>query len=244
METRNICIISLFGAFLLLHLAILSSCNKYPNTKEYDGQELSRLLTVLSNRSYITNKNEKVGWNDTLSIYVDNKGRAILANDIPVNEIEPDSGNFVYVPAVREEYEYIYDSDGHMIRATTTWTDTPKYQFIWNNNLVTDVIITGDYYDNTQHNHIVYDMNVNSPRSGIALFMDLFDTQKLIAKYLTGEIGGYVPSHPISKIYVYNDVYKNDTLTFTNIFDKNNRLSSYSVKSHEINVSRYFYYPN
>ena len=152
METRNICIISLFEAFLLLPFAILSSCNKYPNTKNYNGQELNRYLTVCSNRSYITNKNEKVGWNDTLSIYVDNKGRAILANDIPVNEIEPDSGNFVYVPAVREEYEYIYDSDGHMIRATTTWTDTPKYQFIWNNNLVTDVIITGDYYDNTRCN--------------------------------------------------------------------------------------------
>jgi hypothetical protein len=87
-------------------------------------------------------------------------------------------------------------------------------------------------------------MTVNSPRSGIALFMDLFDTGKLMAKYLIGEIGGYVPSHPISKIFVYNDVYKNDTLTFTNIFDKNNRLSSYSVKSHEINVSRYFDYPN
>ena len=78
------------------------------------------------------------------------------------------------------------------------------------------------------------------PPFGIALFMDLFDTQKLIAKYLTGEIGGYVPSHPISKIYVYNDKFKNDTLTFTNIFDKNNCLSAYSVKSQKINVSRHF----
>ena len=86
-------------------------------------------------------------------------------------------------------------------------------------------------------------MTVNSPRSGIALFMDLFDTDKLMAKYLTCEIGGYVPSHPISKIYVYNDVYKNDTLTFTNTFDKNNRFSAYSVKSHKINVSRHFDYP-
>ena len=86
-------------------------------------------------------------------------------------------------------------------------------------------------------------MTVNSPRSGIALFMDLFDSEKLMAKYLTREIGGYIPSHPISKIYVYNDVYKNDTLTFTNTFDKNNRLSSYSVKSHKINVSRHFDYP-
>jgi hypothetical protein len=35
------------------------------------------------------------------------------------------------------------------------------------------------------------------PPFGIALFMDFFDTDKLMAKYLTGEIGGYVPSHPI-----------------------------------------------
>ena len=47
---------------------------------------LSRYLTVLSNRTYITNKNEKVGWNDTLAIFVDNQGKAILVNDIPVNE--------------------------------------------------------------------------------------------------------------------------------------------------------------
>ncbi|MBR4389244.1 MAG: hypothetical protein IKT00_08725 [Prevotella sp.] len=244
METRNICIISLFGAFLLPSIAILSSCNKYPNTKEYDGQELRRYLTVCSNRSYITNKNEKVGWNDTLSIYADNKGRAILVNDIPINESEPDSGNIRYIPPIREEYEYNYDSDGHMISAIIPCcTDVPEYKFVWKDNLVTDVIVTGDYYGNTQHNHIVYDMNVNSPRSGIALFMDLFDTKKLIAKYLTGEIGGYVPSHPISIIYVYNDVYKNDTLNFTNTFDKNNRLSAYSVKSHKINVSRHFDYP-
>ena len=49
------------------------------------------------------------------------------------------------------------------------------------------------------------------PPFGIALFMDFFDTDKLMAKYLTGEIGGYVPSHPISKMYVYNEIYKNDT---------------------------------
>ena len=187
METRKICVI--FEAFLLLPLAILSSCNKYPNTKEYDGQELSRYLTVLSNRSYITDKNEKVGWNDTLSIYVDNKGRAILVNDIAVNKSEPDSGNIPPFPNYREDYEYNYDADGHMIRATTSCTDTPQYQFIWKGNLVTDVIVTGDYYGNTQHNHIVYDTTVNSLRSGIALFMDLFDTGKLMAKYLTGEIG-------------------------------------------------------
>ena len=71
-------------------------------------------------------------------------------------------------------------------------------------------------------------------------YRDLFDTKILIAKYLTGEIGGYVPSHPIAKIYVYNDKYKNDTLTFTNIVDKNNRLSAYIAKSHNINVSRHF----
>ena len=122
--------------------------------------------------------------------------------------------------------------------------DIPEYKFIWKNDLVTDVIVTGDYNGNTQHNHIIYDMTVNSPRSGIALFMDLFDTKKLIAKYLTGKIGGYVPSHPIAKIYVYNDKYKNDTLTFTNIVDKNNHLSAYTAKSHTINVSRHFDYPD
>ena len=244
MVTRNNRIISLFEAILLLPLAILSSCNKIPDTKEYDGQELSRYLTVRSNRTYITDKNKKVGWNDTLSIYVDNKGKAILVNDIAVNKSEPDSGNIVHLPNYREDYEYYYDADGHLTRATISWTDTPKYQYIWKDNLVTDVIVTGDYYGNTQHNHIEYDTTVNSPRSGIALFMDLFNADKLMAKYLTGEIGGYIPSHPIARILVYNDKYKNDTLIFTNIFDKNNRLSSYSVKSHKMNVSRYFDYPN
>ena len=244
MGKSNINIITLFKVFLLLSLAILSSCNKYPNTKEYNGQKLNRYLTVCSNRTNITDKNEKVGWNDTLTIYVDNKGRAILVNDIPVNEREPDSENIRHIPTIREEYEYHYDADGHMISAIRPLTkDIPEYKFVWKDNLVTDVIVSGDYYDNTQHNHIVYDMTVDSPRSGIALFMDLFDTQTLMAKYLTGEIGGYVPSHPISKIYVYNDKYKNDTLTFTNIVDKNNRLSAYSVKSHKINVNRHFDYP-
>ena len=87
-------------------------------------------------------------------------------------------------------------------------------------------------------------MTVNSPRSGIALFMSLFDTSILMAKYLTGEIGGYVPSHPIAKIYVYNDKYKNDTLTFTNEFDGKNRLTAYTVKSYTTNVSRHFDYPD
>ena len=192
MKSRNIGIVSLFIVFLLLFLTSLSSCNKNLNTKEYEGQLLSRYMTVLSNRTYITNKNEKVGWNDTLAIFVDNQGKAILVNDIPVNESLPDSGNVRYFPNYREEYEYNYDADGHLISATTTWTDTPEYKFIWKNNLVTDVIVTGYCYGNTQHKHIVYDMTVNSPRSGIALFMSLFDTSILMAKYLTGEIGGYV----------------------------------------------------
>jgi hypothetical protein len=204
------------------------------------GHMLNRYVTVLSNRTYITNKNKIVGWNDTLSIYVDNQGKAILVNDFPINESKPDSGDIWTPIPIMEEYEYEYDSVGHLISATTSWTDTPRYKFIWKNNLVTEVIITGDYYGNTTHEYIIYDMTVDSPRSGIALFMDLFDTKILIAKYLTGEIGGYVPSHPIAKIYVYNDKYKNDTLTFTNIVDKNNRLSAYIAKSHNINVSRHF----
>ena len=243
MKSRNIGIASLFIAFLLLSLANLSSCNKNHNTKEYKGQLLSRYMTVLSNRTYITNKNKKVGWNDTLAIFVDNQGKAILVNDIPINESLPDSG-IVRYRNFREYYEYNYDADGHMISATTSWTDTPEYKYIWKNNLVTEVIITGDYYGKTTHEYIIYDMTVDSPRSGIDLFMDLFDTKILIAKYLTGEIGGYVPSHPIAKILVYNDKYKNDTLTFTNIFDKKNRLSAYTVKSHTINVSRHFDYPD
>ena len=200
-------------------------------------------MTVLSNRTYITNKNKKVGWNDTLAIFVDNQGKAILVNDIPINESLPDSG-IVRYRNFREYYEYNYDADGHMISATTSWTDTPEYKYIWKNNLVTEVIITGDYYGKTTHEYIIYDMTVDSPRSGIDLFMDLFDTKILISKYLTGEIGGYVPSHPIAKILVYNDKYKNDTLTFTNIFDKKNRLSAYTVKSHTTNVSRHFDYPD
>ena len=201
-------------------------------------------MTVLSNRTYITNKNEKVGWNDTLAIFVDNQGKAILVNDIPVNESLPDSGNVRYFPNYREEYEYNYDADGHLISATTTWTDTPEYKFIWKNNLVTDVIVTGYYYGNTTHEHIIYDMTVDSPRSGIALFMDIFDYNILIAKYITGDVGGYVPSHPIAKIYVYDDKFGNDTLTFTNEFDGKNRLTAYTVKSHTTNVSRHFDYPD
>ena len=134
---------------------------------------LSRYLTVLSNRTYITKKNEKVGWNDTLAIFVDNQGKAILVNDIPVNESLPDSENVR--PNWKEDYEYNYDAHCHMISATTTWTDTPEYKFIWKNNLVTEIIITGFYYGNTMHEHIIYDMTVDSPRSGIDLFMDLAD---------------------------------------------------------------------
>ena len=122
--------------------------------------------------------------------------------------------------------------------------DIPEYKFIWKNNLVTDVIITGGYYGDTTHEYIIYDMTVDSPRSGIALFMDIFDYNILIAKYITGAVGGYVPSHPIAKIYVYNDKFGNDTLTFTNIFDKKNRLSAYTVKSRTTNVSRHFDYPD
>ena len=244
MKSRNIGIVSLFIAFLLLSLTILTSCNKNLNTKEYKGQLLSRYMTVLSNRTYITKKNEKVGWNDTLAIFVDNQGKAILVNDIPVNESLPDSGNVRYLPNYREDYEYNYDAHGHLISATTTWTDTPEYKFIWKNNLVTEIIITGCYYGNTTHEHIIYDMTVDSPRSGIDLFMDIFDTKKLIAKYITGEVGGYVPSHPIAKIYVYDDKFGNDTLTFTNEFDGKNRLTAYTVKSHTTNVSRHFDYPD
>lgn len=240
MKSTKIEIVSRSIAYLLLPLAILSSCHRNINTKKYNGQMLNRYMTVFSNRSYVTYKNKKVGWNDTLAIFVDNQGQAVLVNDIPVNESMPDSGNISYVPNYKEEYEYNYDADGHLISATTSWTDRPNYKFIWKDNIVTDVFVTDDYYGNSMHEHILYDMSVNSPRSGIALFIDLFDTKILIAKYLTGEIGGYVPSHPIAKIYVYNDKYKNDTLTFTNIVDKNNRLSAYIAKSHNINVSRHF----
>ena len=245
MKSRYIGIISLFIAFPLLSLAILSSCNKNLNTKEYKGQMLSRYMTVLSNRTYITNKNEKVGWNDTLAIFVDNQGKAILVNDIPVNESEPDSGIVSRPLSFREEYEYDYDADGHLMNAACPYCkDIPEYKFIWKNNLVTEVIITGDYYGDTQIEHIEYDMTIDSPRSGIALFMGIFDTKILIARYLTGEVGGYVPSHPITKIYVYNDKFRNDTLTFENEFDSNNRLSAYSIKSPFINESRHFDYPN
>ena len=245
MKSRNFGIVSLFIAFLLLFLTSLSSCNNNLKTKEYKGQLLSRYMTVLSNRTYITNKNEKVGWNDTLAIFVDNQGKAILVNDIPVNESLPDSGYISIARPFREEYEYNYDSDGHMKSALAPCCkDIPEYKFIWKNNLVTDVIITGGYYGDTQIEHIEYDMTVDSPRSGIALFIDIFDTNILIAKYITGEVGGYVPSHPIAKIYVYNDKFGNDTLTFTNIFDKKNRLSAYTVKSRTTNVSRHFDYPD
>ncbi len=247
MKSRNIGIVSSLIAYILLSLAILSSCEEYPNTKVYEGQTLKRYLTVQSNRTYITNKNEKVGWNDTLSIYVDHKDKAILANDFPVNERKRDEGDETveFLPGFREDYEYHYDSDGHLTSAITPYSkDTPEFKYIWKDSLVTDVIVTGDYYGNTQHKHIVYDMTVNSPRSGIALFMSLFDASILMAKYLTGEIGGYVPSHPIAKIYVYNDKYKNDTLTFTNEFDSKNRLTAYTVKSYTTNVSRHFDYPD
>ena len=245
MKSRNIGINSLFIAFLLLSLANLSSCNKNLDTKKYKGQLLSRYMTILSNRTYITDENEKFGWNDTLAIFVDNQGKAILVNDIPVNESKPDSGYISIPRPFREEYEYNYDSDGHMKSALAPCCkDIPEYKFIWKNNLVTDVIITGGYYGDTQIEHIEYDMTVDSPRSGIALFMGLFDTKVLIAKYLTGEVGGYVPSHPITKIFVYNDKFRNDTLTFENEFDSNNRLSAYSIKSPFINESRHFDYPN
>ena len=232
----------------MLLLAILTSCNsscrKHLNKKEFNGQELSRYLTVASSRTFTTDRNKTVGWNDTLSIYVDNKGRAIMVNDIPISQNKLDSEHISVTP-LKEKYEYEYDSDGRLTSAIVPASrDIPKFKFIWENDLVTDVIVTGDYHGNTQHNHIVYDMTVNSPRSGIALFMDLFDTNKLMAKYLTGEIGGYVPSHPIAAIYIYNDVYKNDTLTFTYIVDKKNRLSAYSAKSHTIDVNRHFDYPN
>ena len=243
MKSRNFGIVSLFIAFLLLFLTSLSSCNNNLNTKEYKGQLLSRYMTVHSNITYST-EFEKIESNDTSSIFVDNQGKAILVNDIPINESLPDSGNVRYLPNYREDYEYNYDADGHLISATTTWTDTPEYKFIWKNNLVTEIIITGFYYGNTTHEHIIYDMTVDSPRSGIALFIDIFDTNILIAKYITGEVGGYVPSHPIAKIYVYNDKFGNDTLTFTNIFDKKNRLSAYTVKSHTTNVNRHFDYPD
>ena len=247
MKSRNFGIVSLFIVFLLLFLTSLSSCNKNLNTKVYEGQTLKRYLTVQSNRTYITNKNEKVGWNDTLSIYVDHKDKAILANDFPVNERKRDERDETveFLPGFREDYEYHYDSYGHLTSAITLYSkDTPEFKYIWKDSLVTDVIVTGDYYGNTQHKHIVYDMTVNSPRSGIALFMSLFDASILMAKYLTGEIGGYVPSHPIAKIYVYNDKYKNDTLTFTNEFDSKNRLTAYTVKSYTTNVSRHFDYPD
>ena len=242
MKSRYIGIISLFIAFPLLSLAILSSCNKNLNTKEYKGQMLSRYMTVLSNRTYITNKNEKVGWNDTLAIFVDNQGKAILVNDIPVNEIEPNNG--IVSRPFREEFEYEYDADGHLMNAACpNCKDIPRYKYIWKNNLVTEVIITGGYYGDTQIEHIEYDMTIDSPRSGIALFMGIFDTKILIARYLTGEVGGYVPSHPIAKIYVYNDKFRNDTLTFANKFDSKNRLTAYSIKSPFINESRHFDYP-
>ena len=159
MKSRIIVIISLFIAFLLLSLANLSSCNKNLDTKEYKGLVLNRYMTVLSNRTYITkNKNEKVGWNDTLAIFVDNQGKAILVNDIPANESVPDSGIVHYIPNYREEYEYDYDADGHLLNAACSHCkDIPKIKFIRKNNLVTEVIITGGYYGDTQIEHIEYD---------------------------------------------------------------------------------------
>ena len=104
-----------------------------------------------------------------------------MVNDIPISQNKLDSEHISVTP-LKEKYEYEYDSDGRLISAIVPASrDIPKFKFIWENDLVTDVIVTGDYHGNTQHNHIVYDMTVNSPRSGIALFMD-------------GEIGAFPPT--------------------------------------------------
>ena len=245
--------------YLLLSICLIVSCKQPKDKSMYKGQELHRLVTMVS---YCQYNDTLAAWKDTSSYFVNNAGEPIMVNRQPlfVERKGTDSlqtishlqrykgktdttytyrvimGNLVRENpiGVLDRYLFTYDNKHRLIKAITYATDTYQYKFRWVSNLLTDIIMEGGYYSRTFRTHIEYDKSQTIPQSGLPALLDgaayyLFMHPSSNAYLLTGYMGR-LPNSPVKKMTTKAEYGK--TLAAYNVkttFDKTKRITSYAL---------------
>ena len=245
--------------YLLLIICFIVSCNQQKDKAMYKGQELHRLVTMVSSCQYIDTLE---AWKDTSSYFVNKESEPIMVNDQPlfVNRKGRDSlqiisslrrykgktdttytyriisGNLVREnpTGVLATYLFTYDDKNRLIEAKTYASDTYQYKFKWVGNLLTDIIMEGGYYSRTFRTHIEYDKSQTIPQSGLPALLDgaacyLFMHPSSNAYLLTGYMGR-LPNSPVKKMTTKAE--DGETIAAYDVkteFDKDKRITSYSL---------------
>ena len=245
--------------YLLLSICLIVSCNQPKDKAVYKGQELHRLVTMVSYCQYI---DTLAAWKDTSCYFVNKAGEPIMVNSQPlfVKRKGTDSlqtishllrykgktdttysyriirGNLVRKNSTGfiSPYLFTYDDKNRLVKAITYATDTYQYKFKWVGNLLTDIIMEGGYYSRTFRTHIEYDKSQTIPQSGLPALLDgaacyLFMHPSSNAYLLTGYMGR-LPNSPVKKMTTKAEYGK--TLAAYNVkttFDKTKRITSYAL---------------
>ena len=245
--------------YLLLIIYFIASCNQLKDKSMYKGQELHRLVTMVS---YCQYNDTLAAWKDTSSYFVNNAGEPIMVNRQPlfverkgtdslqtISHLQRYKGKtdttytyrIISRDLVRENptgitgsYLFMYDDKNKLIKAITYATDTYQYKFKWVGNLLTDIITEGGYYSRTFRTHIEYDKTQTIPQSGLPALLDgaayyLFMHPSSNAYLLTGYMGK-LPTLPVKKMTTKAE--DGETIAAYDVkteFDKDKRITSYSL---------------
>ena len=245
--------------YLLLSICLIVSCKQPKDKAMYKGQELHRLVTVVS---YCQYNDTLAAWKDTSSYFINKAGEPIMVNRQPlfVERKGTDSlqtishlqhhkgktdtiytyrvimGNLVRVNriGVLDRYLFTYDDKNRLIKAITYASDTYQYKFKWVGNLLTDIITEGGYYSRTFRTHIEYDKVQAIPQSGLPALLDgaayfLFMRPSSNAYLLAGYMGK-LPNSPVKKMTTKTE--DGETIAEYNVktvFDKDKRITYYSL---------------
>ena len=245
--------------YLLLSICLIVSCNQPKDKAMYKGQELHRLVTMVSYCQYI---DTLAAWRDTSCYFVNKVGEPIMVNSQPLfvrrkgtDSLQTISHLLRYKGKTDTTYTYriisgslvrknptgfispylfTYDDKNRLVKAITYATDTYQYEFKWVGNLLTDIIMEGGYYSRTFRTHIEYDKTQTIPQSGLPALLDgavcfLFIQPSSNAYLLTGYMGK-LPTSPVKKMTTKAE--DGETIAAYDVkteFDKDKRITSYSL---------------
>lgn len=215
---------------LLLFTLLLTGCGRWKNQVEYNGQILSRCLTMVSEHTDSTGTAK-----DTISYYFNSDGMPYMINDEPlyvkrsadtlfaIDDILTHRQGIDTTFALRilrhgliwhnksnrfTDYDFRYDDHNRLIEAISSWTDTYRYKFIWKEDLLTDIVAVGGYKEDSIVTHVEYDLTKHAPIAGLPALMEtapsLFWSPTANVYLLTGHMGKF-PNHQWLKLRLRED---------------------------------------